>query len=97
MWFGSPCRDELVASRLWEREVGEAITVHVAELDPPEPELDSSETMRMARDAFPGGNHLVDTATGVHARFNAADTHSVPALREDTHGNEGYGRGTSSP
>ena len=77
MWFGSPRRDELVASRLWEREVGEAITVHMAELDPPEPELHSSETMGMARDAIPGGNDFIDPATSVHTRFNAADTQSV--------------------
>jgi hypothetical protein len=77
MWFGSPRRDELVASRLGEREVGEAITVYMAELDPPEPKFHSSETMGMARDAFPGGNDLVDAATGVHARFNPAEIQSV--------------------
>ena len=97
MWFGSPGRDELVASRLWEREVGEAVTVHVAELDPPEPELHSSETMGMARDAFPGANRLVDAATGVHARVNAADTYSVPAPPSANHAHQRYGRGTSSP
>jgi hypothetical protein len=43
--------------------------------------------MKMLRDAIPGGNHLVDAATGVHARFNAGETQCVssatgPAARE---------------
>jgi hypothetical protein len=71
MGFGSPRRDELVAPRLWEREIGEAVAVDVAKLDAAEPELHSPETMRMLRDTIPGRNHLVDTATGVHTRFNA--------------------------
>jgi hypothetical protein len=87
MGFGSLRRDELVAPRLWEREIGESVAVDVAELDAAEPELHSSETMRMLRDAIPGRNHLVDAATGVHTRFNAGDTQRVssttwPAPRE---------------
>ncbi len=87
MGFGSSSRDELVAHRLWKWEIGEAVTVHVAELDAPEPELHSPKTMKMPRDAIPGGNHLVDAPTGVHlgavaGRPNVLPSTTWPAVQE---------------
>jgi hypothetical protein len=45
--------EELIANRLWEREVGEPVAVKVAELDPAQPELDPAEAVRCGGDPRP--------------------------------------------
>ena len=78
MRLGPSGRDELVAPRLREREIGQAVAVNVAELDAAEPELDSTEAVGMARHAIPGGNRFVDPAAGGHVGFNPVRVRCLP-------------------
>jgi len=56
-----------------EREVGERVAVQVPELAPPVAELAPAEAVLVRRDAFPGGDGLLDPCRNAHpARLSVA-------------------------
>jgi hypothetical protein len=60
---GAARRDQLVAQRALEGDVGDAIAVQVAELTVADAELDAAEAVVVGAHAGPGG-HLVGNGLG---------------------------------
>jgi hypothetical protein len=61
---GLALSDQFVAHPAGEREVGDPITVQVAELAAPEAKLDSAESVRSGLHTWPGHNGFGDQACG---------------------------------
>lgn len=56
----SPRRQELVADPGWERKIGEAAAMQVAQFTPADAELEAAEPMRAGDDAIPRRDFLSD-------------------------------------
>ena len=66
-WCGwaRPCLDEHVAQPHVKAEVGPPLSVQMAEVAPPEPELDPAEAMVVRRDSFPGADLTRDPGSDI--------------------------------
>jgi hypothetical protein len=83
--------EELIANRLWEREIGEPVAVKVAELDPTQPELNSSEAVGCGGDPRPAqdllGNAVVcPVHSDIHNSYASGHISGIQKGTEATKG-----------